>query len=180
MAVRITYFVHGTTTDNEAGRATGQCPGELSPLGVKQARALAKEVADRTFDAIYCSDLQRAVNSAILAFGDDHPIRQDARLREIDYGDLSKKKKSWDLKDFIDTPYPGGESYKDVERRMAEFLGYLGANYQGKRIAIVAHQAPQLALEVLLQSKTWEQAIEEDWRRTGDWQPGWEYVLCTP
>lgn len=178
MAVRIIYFVHGTTTDNEEGRATGQRHGELSPPGIRQTRALARQVEDRTFDAVYCSDLRRAMDSAALAFGDDHPLLQDARLREIDYGDLTGKKKTWDLKTFIDTPYPGGESYRDVERRMAAFLEYLGADCQGKRVAIVAHQAPQLALEVLLKGQTWEQAIEEDWRRTGDWQPGWEYVLC--
>jgi len=36
---KITYFVHGTTTDNEAGKATGWLPGELSAVGVPPARA---------------------------------------------------------------------------------------------------------------------------------------------
>ena len=34
MSVNITYFVHGTTTDNEKGLATGWEQGELSALGV--------------------------------------------------------------------------------------------------------------------------------------------------
>ena len=38
MAVKITYFVHVTTTDNEQDLATGWLPGELSELGVKQAK----------------------------------------------------------------------------------------------------------------------------------------------
>ena len=49
--------------------------------------------------------------------------------------------------------------------------------YQGKTIAIVAHRAPQLALEVITKNISWEEAIANDWRNTGDWQPGWEYII---
>lgn len=79
------------------------------------------------------------------------------------------------MENYIDTPYPNGESYKDVERRVADFLAFLKQNYDGEHVAIVAHQAPQLALDVLLKGKTWQQAIAEDWRKTKAWQPGWEY-----
>jgi hypothetical protein len=34
-----------------------------------------------------------------------------------------------------------------------------------------------LALDVLLQQKTWKQAIDEDWRLEKKWQPGWEYSI---
>jgi alpha-ribazole phosphatase/probable phosphoglycerate mutase len=47
----------------------------------------------------------------------------------------------------------------------------------GAHIAIVAHQAPQLALEVIAKGKTWEEAIKTDWRKTGAWQPGWIYEI---
>ena len=77
----------------------------------------------------------------------------------------------------IDTPFPNGESYKDVETRIADFIGFLKNNYQGKHVAIMAHQAPQFALEVLLLGKTWPQVIEEDWRKSGEWQPGWDYLV---
>ena len=42
--VEITYFVHGTTYDNEAKRASGWLPGELSEKGITQAIALAKTI----------------------------------------------------------------------------------------------------------------------------------------
>ena len=82
------------------------------------------------------------------------------------------------MEDYIDAPFPRGESYKDVEKRMAGFLADLKQNYDGKHVAIVAHQAPQLALDVLLMGKTWQQAITEDWRKTKAWQPGWEYRVA--
>ena len=60
---------------------------------------------------------------------------------------------------------------------MGDFLQFLKENYDGKRVAIVAHKAPQLVLDVLLKGKTWEQAFAEDWRKTHSWQAGWEYEL---
>ncbi len=45
-------------------------------------------------------------------------------------------------------------------------------NYNGKTIALVAHRAPQLALDVITKNITWEQAIEQDWRKTKNWQLG--------
>ncbi|MDD5750457.1 MAG: histidine phosphatase family protein [Candidatus Pacebacteria bacterium] len=176
---KITYFVHGTTTDNEQGIATGWAGGELSELGIKQAKELGDLVADRKFDAVFCSDLKRAVDSAQLGFADKYEIMPDARLRECDYGDFNQKPEEFksDMTKFIDKPFPNGESCRDVEKRLTDFVDFLKENYSGKHVAIVAHQAPQLALDVLLKGKTWEQAIEEDWRGTKSWQPGWEYEL---
>ena len=176
MTVDITYFVHATTTDNEENRATGHAPGELSELGLQQAKDLGDKV-DEDFDAVYCSDLHRVVKSANLAFGDKYEIKQDERLRECDYGEMTQDKDTWSLKDYIDTSYPEGESYKDVEKRISNFLDYLKENHDGDKVALIAHQAPQLAIEVIIDNKTWEQAIETDWREVGEWQPGWKYKL---
>ena len=75
--IQITYFVHGTTTDNEEHISTGGLPGELSELGIKQSKELGDLVADKNFDVVFCSDLKRAVDSAHLAFGDKYENRKD-------------------------------------------------------------------------------------------------------
>lgn len=173
MSVKITYFVHGTTTDNEKGLATGWLNGELSQKGIEQAKELGNFVQDKHFDVIFCSDLKRAVDSAELGFGNKYKIIQDPRLRECNYGDQNGTKK--DKENHINIPFPNGESYEDVKNRISDFLDFLKNNYDEKSVAIVAHQAPQLSLDVLLKGKTWEQAIKEDWRNTKAWQPGWEY-----
>ena len=136
-------------------------------------------MAGKEFSVVFCSDLKRAVDSAHLAFGGRYEIIQDERLREANYGDFTQKPDDFknDLEKYIDTPFPKGESYKDVEKRIADFLKDIAQKYDEKHIAIVAHQASQLALDVLLKGKTWEQAIAEDWRRTKSWQPGWEYTV---
>lgn len=180
--VNITYFVHGTTTDNERGIATGWSPGELSKLGKEQSIRLRGLVKNKKFDMVFCSDLKRAIDSAKLTFDDEVPIARDGRLRECDYGDLtgadSKRVDSLTLK-HIDKPFPNGESYKDVEKRIRSFLNSLLEKYDGKNVAIVAHRAPQLALEVIINGKSWKQAIKDDWRlkQPKEWRPGWDYRL---
>jgi broad specificity phosphatase PhoE len=182
MALHITYFVHGTTTDNEAKRATGQLPGELSETGRQQMIQLKELIKGREFDVVFCSDLKRAVDSAELTFGGEVPVIQDKRLRECDYGDMNGAKSDEAKKGItrrINTPFPNGESYRDVEKRVSDFLRYLLKDFNGKRVAIVSHEAPQLALEVLVNKRTWEQAMKENWRdkKPKEWRPGWGYTL---
>ena len=175
MVVTITYFVHGTTTDNEKHLATGQAHGELGELGIQQSKDLGHLVAHKQFDVVFTSDLNRAIISADLAFKDKYQIIQDKRLRECDYGDLTQQPCSEfkdEMEKYVENRFPNGESYKEVEARMRDFLQFLKENYDGKHVAIVAHEAPQLAIEVIINGRTWEQAITENWRRRGAWQPG--------
>jgi broad specificity phosphatase PhoE len=178
--IHITYFVHGTTTDNEQGKASGHYDVELSELGIRQSNELKELIKGRKFDIVFCSDLKRAVDSAKLTFGNSAKIIQDKRLRECDYGALTRQDKNKVdelMLGAIEKPFPNGESYKQVEKRIRGFIKDLKNKYEGKHIAIVAHQAPQLALDVILKGKTWNQAIREDWRRKKpkQWKPGWEY-----
>ncbi|XOU93895.1 MAG: histidine phosphatase family protein [Candidatus Kerfeldbacteria bacterium] len=179
MSVEITYFVHGTTIDNETGKATGWLPGELSDLGIQQSKELGELVKDKKFDVVISSDLQRAIDSAKCAFEDKYEIIQDKRLREANYGDWNGGDEHFknNLNKYISNAFPNGESYKQIENRIKDFLNYLKKEYDGKKVALVAHQAPQLAIEVLLNNKTWKQSIETDWRKVGQWQPGWKYKI---
>ena len=180
MVVKITYFVHGTTTDNEKDIATGLLPGKLSPLGIKQSKELGNLVTNKNFDVIFCSDLKRAVDSAKLSFGKKCNIIKDKRLRECNYGKYNGKPSKIVepmQEQCITKKFPSGESYEDVKKRMINFLNFVKKNYDKKKVAIVGHKATQLAMEVILKQKTWKQAFAEDWRKKKAWQPGWEYVL---
>ncbi len=181
MGIQITYFVHGTTTDNEKNVSSGWADVELSELGVQQSIELKDKLGDKKFDVVFCSDLKRAVDSARLTWGDSVPIIPDARLRECNYGDLnaapSATVEPMQEEECIEKPFPNGESYEDVKRRVADFLEFLKQNYDGKHVAIVGHKAPQISLDVLLKGKTWKEALATDWRKTHAWQPGWEYIL---
>jgi len=69
MTVKITYFVHGTTVDNENNISSGWYDAELSELGVKQSLELWDKIADNKFDVVFCSDLKRAIHSTEITFG---------------------------------------------------------------------------------------------------------------
>lgn len=179
--LNITYFVHGTTTDNEQLISSGWKNVKLSELGVKQSKELTTQTKDMKFNVVFCSDLKRDHDSVKLAWEDAYKIIPDKRLRECNYGTLNGA--SSDIvepmqeDEAITKPFPEGESYEDVKARVADFLAFPKQNYDGKHVAVVAHKAPQLSLNVLLKNKTWKQALAEDWRKTKLWEPGWEYEL---
>ena len=179
MSIKIMYFVHGTTTDNASKLCSGWKEAMLNELGKEQAENLGRVSRERgdKFDIMFTSDLQRAIDSSNIAFPNVEKIR-DNRLRECNYGDLDGEHKSLVIyEEHVDEKFPNGESLKDVEKRMRDFVSYLKDNYDGKTIGIVAHRAPQLALEVITKDISWEEANQNDWRKTGDWQPGWEYEI---
>ncbi len=180
--VCITYFVHGTTTDNENKISSGWHDVDLSELGIHQSIELRNKVKDRHFDVVFCSDLKRAIHSAELTFGNKVKIIKDMRLRECNYGKYNAQPSEIVepmQEHHITKEFPDGESYEDVKKRISRFLDFLKKDYCGKHVAVVAHKAPQLALDVLLKGKTWEQAFADDWRKRNAWQPGWEYeVKC--
>jgi broad specificity phosphatase PhoE len=180
MVAKITYFVHGTTTDNEQEISSGWSDVDLSELGVQQSIELWDTIKDKHFDVVFCSVLKRSVHSAELTFKDTVKIIPDHRLMECNYGKYNAQPSIIvePLQErYITRRFPDGESFEDVKNRMRDFLDFLKKNYNGKQVAIVAHKAPQLALDVLLKHKTWGQAFVEDWRKRKAWQPGWEYMV---
>lgn len=177
--MKLTFFAHSTTTDNEANLATGWLQGELSLKGIEQAKQLPTLIDDNSFSVVFCSDLHRAIQSAELGFGSTHPIRHDWRLREANYGDFDGKDKSFkkDMTQFIETPYPNGESYFDTEKRLRSFIKDMQAFFPDGHVAVIGHEATQLAIEVIVHNKTWKQVISENWRESKAWQPGWLYEI---
>ena len=177
--IKIIYFVHGTTTDNASKLCSGWKEALLNDLGKEQAMNLGKVSKERgdNFDVMFTSDLKRAIESSNIAFPEYEKIT-DNRLRECNYGDLDGEHKSLVVyEEHINESFPNGESLKDVENRIRNFVQYLKDNYDNQTIGIVAHRAPQLALEVVTKNISWEEAIANDWRKTGDWQPGWIYEI---
>ena len=178
MPVQLVYETHATTTDNEAGIATGRLPGVLSEAGRRQARELGARRRNDGLAAVYTSDLRRAVDTARLAFADtDLPHHQDARLRECDYGTLNGTPSAQLAREqHLHVPFPGGQSYQDVVTATADFLRDLAARRAGHRVLLVAHSANRWALDVLLTGARLHDLLTTPFR----WQPGWEYTLPTP
>ena len=176
MSIEIIYFVHGTTYDNSEEKCSGWKQVKLNELGKEQAKKLG-ENTNYKFDILFTSDLIRAIDSADIAWPKLEK-KIDKRLRECNYGEYDgKNKKLVNYENHIYNPFPKGESLKDVEKRINNFVSYLKDNFEEKTIGIVAHRVPQLALEVITKNISWEEAIKNDWRKTKSWKPGWKYIL---
>jgi broad specificity phosphatase PhoE/GNAT superfamily N-acetyltransferase len=177
MAVDLVYETHSVSTDNEAGRATGWAPGELSPRGVELARELGRRRAGDGFDLVLSSDLHRAVQTAEVAFaGSDVPRSTDGRLREVDYGELTLApvgRIEAERLDHVDVPFPGGQSYREVVDGMRALLDELARDRDGQRLLLVGHAATRYALDHLLTGRPLEAAVVAPFA----WREGWTYRL---
>ena len=174
--VRIIFESHATTMDNEMELASGWNDAGLSELGTQQAAELGMRRKQENFDVIFTSDLQRASRTAEIAFTHRFPIVHDRRLREVDYGELTRhpaREVQGERTNRISVPFPGGESYEQASRRMREFLVDLLRDYAGKRVLIIGHRATQYGLEHWINGVPLLEAVTSPW----SWQPGWNYEL---
>ncbi len=177
-AVRLVFETHSLTIDNERGVATGRLGGTLSARGRALAAELGERRRDDGIDAVFSSDLARAVETAELAFrGTDIPVTLDWRLREIDYGELNGAPVDVieaERPSRVDVPFPGGESYRDAVARVAPFLDDTVHDTSGAaRILLIGHTATRWALDHLLDGRPLAQVVTAPF----GWREGWEYVL---
>jgi 2,3-bisphosphoglycerate-dependent phosphoglycerate mutase len=175
VAIEIVFETHSTTVDNEQGRATGWLPGELSQRGQAEARELGRRRSGDRITAVFSSDLDRAVQTASIAFaGSAIPVLYDWRLRECDYGQrngMPVAEVHTNRREYLDRPYPGGESWRQAVTRVGRFLDDLPLRWDGQRILIIGHGATRWGLDHYLGAVPLEDLIEQD----GTWQKGWEY-----
>jgi 2,3-bisphosphoglycerate-dependent phosphoglycerate mutase len=179
VTVAIVFETHATSTDNEAGIATGWLDGELSEAGRRQAIEFGERRRDGGFAAVFTSDLARAVQTVEIAYsGAGVPIHHDWRLRECNYGLRSGMPASAlerERPQRVEDPFPAGESYRDVVIRVRGFLADLTPAFDGRRILLVGHTATRWALDHLLAGADLALLV----RAPFEWQPGWSYELTT-
>ncbi|WP_112248665.1 histidine phosphatase family protein [Kribbella monticola] len=175
MTVKLIYETHSTTVDNEGGVATGWLPGVLSAAGEREAVELGQRHPE--VDAVFSSDLRRAVQTVELAFaGRDIPYFQDWRLRECNYGDLNgaPRERLEPRRRYVDHPFPGGgQSYRQVLALTRSFVADLKTLYDGRTVLVVAHSANRWSLQHLVDNTALEDLVDAPF----DWQPGWEYEV---
>lgn len=177
MPIAIVYETHALTEDNENGISTGWLPGRLSVAGREGAVALGRRRADDGFAAVFSSDLARSIETATLAFGGSSiPILYDWRLRECDYGRLNGTNAA-ELRrtqtEYLDRPYPGGESWRQAVNRAAGFLDDLPSRWSDSRVLVIGHVATYRALEHVLNGVSLSTLL----RTPFEWREGWEYEL---
>jgi broad specificity phosphatase PhoE len=152
---------HGQTDWNVSRRHQGQKDVPLNAEGVRQAEELAARLAAEHFDAIYSSDLQRALRTAqILAHGHRLDVITDLRLREVSVGEWEGTYVEDNLRasperftaSHVDPTIPlapGGESTAQVAERTAAFANEVSQKFPQGRVMVVAHGLTLAALMCL-------------------------------
>ncbi len=177
MSIQIVFETHSVSEDNERGIATGWQHGRLSDEGCRLAKGLGERRRADGIQAVFTSDLRRAVETAEIAFGDTSlPILHDWRLRECDYGKMngmSRAELHQSRRLHLNKPYPDGESWRQAVQRVGRFLPDLQLRWARSRVLIIGHIATRWALEHYLNGVSLEDLVEAEF----NWQPGWEYRM---
>jgi 2,3-bisphosphoglycerate-dependent phosphoglycerate mutase len=177
VAIELVFETHSTTEDNEQGRATGWLPGRLSQQGWVQAHQLGQRRTSDGLTAVFSSDLARAAETATAAFGGSAiPVLYDWRLRECDYGQrngMPVAELHAGRREHLDSPYPGGESWRQAVARVGRFLGDLPLRWSGQRVLVIGHVATRWGLDHLIDGVPLEDLAEADFA----WKQGWEYRI---
>ncbi|MHB8619421.1 MAG: histidine phosphatase family protein [Chloroflexota bacterium] len=155
---------HGESEWNGLGIYQGRLESDLSPLGRRQAEALAERLAGQKLAAIYSSPRRRSMQTAaIVAAGRvgpqpngqtapalGAPILADGDLTEIDHGAWSGLRRdevrdrwpevvaAWALHPTA-TAMPGGESLAQVRARTRAFLERARAAHERGNLQVNTH-----------------------------------------
>lgn len=142
---------HGETTGNSEIRYWGATDVPLSEHGLAQARKLAGRFSGQEFDAVYCSEMKRAVSTLEeILRGRSISHTKCAELKELNFGllegytageirsaypDFYAQWVQWDA----NMAFPGGESVEDFRARIGLFEKKLAAEKDSKTVLVVAH-----------------------------------------
>jgi broad specificity phosphatase PhoE len=124
---------------------------ELSPDGIRQAEQLGNYLSSEKIDAVYSSNLKRALVTAETIASRHQPgVITCAELREVNFGELEglafdeigqrypELTEAWVKRD-TKLKYPGGDSLDEFSRRVGTFLNRLDKHTAEETILIVAH-----------------------------------------
>src|SRR5574341_112511 len=153
MTTRLYLVRHGATPLTAEDRFSGAANIHLSDEGRDQVKHLAYRLADDDISAIYCSPLDRTMETAIILAEPHHlePIPIDG-LREISHGHwegLSRKEveerfpdeyATWEADPFTFAP-EGGESGISVLARALPVIRQIAVDHKDKNVLVVSHKA---------------------------------------
>jgi broad specificity phosphatase PhoE len=151
LTTHVVIIRHGQSQGNAEGRFGGHTDTPLSPRGRRQAEATARTLAPEKFDAIYSSDLPRAIETATpLARLTGAPLENTEALRERSVGVMEgltfeeaaeqhpEQYQALLRRDF-EHVLLGGESYRQTLDRASRKLDEVIEQHKGGRIALFAH-----------------------------------------
>jgi uncharacterized phosphatase len=129
---------HGQTDVNKEGRLQGRKGLPLNTVGRQQAKRLKEQLAHITFDYVFSSPQERAIQTAEIATS--IKAITDARLDVFDLGTADGlKKEEVKLLGGVPNPaiYDGVENIQQYANRIFSFMQELESNYSNQEVNIL-------------------------------------------
>jgi broad specificity phosphatase PhoE len=150
VATTIVLARHGETDWNVERRVQGHTDRPLTDDGREQAVALANQLEGERLDAVYASDLSRAVETA-------RPAAERRGLQVVTMPELREKRfGTWEglTDDEVLERYPDarrghwgdGETTEDVAARVVDALRRIADRHPDGRVLVVTHGGPLRAV----------------------------------
>jgi broad specificity phosphatase PhoE len=148
---RLHLIRHGITTSNAQRIYMGRSQESLSTEGRWQARELSRRLQDQALDAIYCSPLRRARETAdIIAQPHRQEVCLDADIMELDLSRWQGRPaeeiaaadaEAWQIwcTDPARLAIPGIETFDSLAERVRRFLGRVRRDHPSGSVAVVSH-----------------------------------------
>jgi len=152
ITTRLLFVRHGQTNTTVDDAFCGSTEVPLTPIGHRQAQALAERLRHVHVDALYCSPQQRALETATpIASVLGLEMHKRDELREMDFGvwenhppgELLKEYpqliQGWNKGLWMGNP-PGGETRQAVIARVVPCIIELLSAHAGKTLLVVSHR----------------------------------------
>jgi len=143
---------HGETDWNRERRWQGHADRPLNTRGRQQAGDLSEQLASFRLDAIYASDLRRAIaTAAAVAEVRGLKVTERQQLREVDVGSWSgltgsevreRDPQGLALWERGETGWSDGETHADMRERVLAEVHRIGRLHVAETVLIVSHGGP--------------------------------------
>lgn len=141
---------HGETDWNAERRVQGHTDRPLNDAGIAQARALAEDLSGESIDAVYASDLARALDTArAVAEPRGLSVVTIPGLRERNFGSWEGLLDEEILERFPQAhtgPWGDDETPEQLDERVIDALTEIAASHPGGQVLVVSHGGPLRAV----------------------------------
>ena len=140
---------HGETDWNRDHRWQGHADPPLNEMGRAQSRELVARLADVQLEAVYSSDLLRALETArAVTTAKGLQVVADPLLREIDVGEWTglttdeikgRFRAGWERNRMGEDGWERGETHPDMSLRIVSAVSRIAGDHPGGQILCVLH-----------------------------------------
>lgn len=148
---RLYLIRHGQVANHHEFRYNGHSDVDITETGLRQMERLAEFLAGEPIKAVYSSDLKRAVKGALI-IGNALGLgpQKLAAFRELNLGrwdgltrdeatERFPEDADFSFKDLANSRVKGGESLKDLRKRVLPALDGLIERHGGEALCLVLH-----------------------------------------